>query len=78
MLKANWMSAIAHPCALFIGPTNNVQPYCRLAIITMQTIPTSSWTQRSVPGVLAATALAYVMFALLPRDDLHFCREFVP
>src|ERR1044071_4457566 len=30
-----------------MGVTNNVQPYCRLAIITMQMMPRSSWTQRS-------------------------------
>ena len=34
--KANWIEAIDHPCALLIGLTNSVQPYCRLAIITMQ------------------------------------------
>jgi hypothetical protein len=34
--KANWIEAIDQPCALFNGLTNNVQPYCKLAIITMQ------------------------------------------
>ncbi len=34
--KANWIEAIDQPCALLIGLTNSVQPYCRLAIITMQ------------------------------------------
>src|SRR5882757_8704149 len=29
-----------------IGLTNRVQPYCRLAIITMQTMPKISWPQR--------------------------------
>ena len=37
--KATWMSAIAQPWALCSGSTNSVQPYCRLAIMTMQTIP---------------------------------------
>ena len=36
MLKANWMAAMDQPCALLIGLTNSVHPYCRLAIITMQ------------------------------------------
>src|SRR5208282_4461484 len=40
------MSVVDQPCALFIGPTNNVQPYCRLAIITMQTMPAMSCHQR--------------------------------
>ncbi len=39
MLKAIWMSATDQPCATLIGWTNKVQPYCRLAIITMQTMP---------------------------------------
>ncbi len=34
--KATWIDAIDQPCALLIGLTNSVQPYCRLAIITMQ------------------------------------------
>jgi len=34
--NANWIEAIDQPCALLIGLTNSVQPYCRLAIITMQ------------------------------------------
>ena len=38
--------AIDQPCALLIGLTNSVQPYCRLAIITMQMMPAMSCTQR--------------------------------
>jgi len=38
MANANWIDAIDHPCALLIGLTNSVHPYCRLAIITMQTM----------------------------------------
>jgi hypothetical protein len=29
-----------------IGLTNSVQPYCKLAIITMQMMPKTSWLQR--------------------------------
>ena len=29
---------MVQPCALLIGSTNSVQPYCRLAISTMQTM----------------------------------------
>ena len=53
MLKAIWMSATAQPWATFIGWTNNVQPYCRLAIITMQTMPMISWSQRFTAGMAA-------------------------
>ncbi len=52
-LKAIWMSATAQPCATFIGRTNKVQPYCRLAIITMQTMPMISWSQRFAAGMAA-------------------------
>src|SRR3974377_1978160 len=34
--KATWIEAIEQPCALLIGLTNSVQPYCRLAIMIMQ------------------------------------------
>src|SRR5215469_7473581 len=44
--KATWMAPMLHPWVLFIGLTNRVQPYCRLAISTMQTTPSHSWDQR--------------------------------
>src|ERR1700688_1524650 len=44
--KATWIEGIDQPCALLIGLTNNVHPYCRLAIITMQMMQNVSWTQR--------------------------------
>src|ERR1043165_3101285 len=46
-VNANWSSVRDPRCAFSIGVTKNVQPYCRLAIITMQTTPSTSWTQRS-------------------------------
>ena len=54
MLNANWIDASDQPCALLIGLTNSVQPYCRLAISTMQMMPTMSWPQR-VDVVAAAS-----------------------
>ena len=44
--KANWMDASDQPCALLIGLTNSVQPYCKLAISTMQMMQMISWVQR--------------------------------
>ena len=38
------MSAMLQPCAWFIGLTNRVQAYCRLAISIMQTMPSHNWT----------------------------------
>ena len=71
MLKAIWMSATTQPCALFIGPTNSVQPYCRLAIITMQMMTTISCHQRlgaTAPMLLSDISIPSVVRALIPPD----------
>ena len=44
--KATWIEAIDQPCALLIGLTKSVQPYCRLAIITMQMTQIAKYAQR--------------------------------
>src|ERR1700761_9152230 len=44
--KATWMLAKLQPLALAIGLTNSVQPYCRLAMSTMQATPNQSCDQR--------------------------------
>src|ERR1700722_5810695 len=54
MVKATWMDARSQPCFCPIGPTNSVQPYWRLAIITMQTMPIRSCSQRPDGGCAAA------------------------
>src|SRR5437763_8396285 len=46
MVKASWIAARPQWWAASIGSTNSVQPYCRLAIIAMQTMPMASWNQR--------------------------------
>src|SRR5689334_15317941 len=56
MLNASWMSAIAQPCVLFIGWTNSVQLYWRLAIIIMQTTPKASCAQRLTGGATLCAA----------------------
>src|SRR6202035_686956 len=59
MVNAIWIAAREskrHPrksnpqvaCASRIGLTNSVHPYCRLAIITMQTMTDTNWAQRVV------------------------------
>src|SRR5439155_11006929 len=42
------MAGRPQPNFASIGATNSVQPYCRLAIIDMQMMPTTSCTQRVV------------------------------
>src|SRR6267143_609274 len=39
MVNVTWMAALPQWYLSPIGPTNSVQPYCRLAIITMQMMP---------------------------------------
>src|ERR1700761_750205 len=54
-----------------IGLTNRVQPYCRLAIITMQTMPMTSCPQR-----VASEAVACSVRIL--EDATDAIREFLP
>src|SRR5207253_4045449 len=72
IVKATWIAARPQWYFWSIGLTNKVQPYCRLAIITMQTMPTSNWTKRTDVGATAAEVLAYDIWVFLPRSDLHF------
>src|SRR5438094_9824265 len=46
MLKATWMAARVQWYLDSMGPTKSVQPYCRFAIIAMQTMPRNSCSQR--------------------------------
>ena len=50
MLNAHWMSAMLQPCADWIGLTNNVQPYWRLAISIMLATPNRSCSHRLADG----------------------------
>src|SRR5262249_34982809 len=44
--KVHCNAAVPHPYLRSIELTNSVQPYCRLAIATMQTMPRMSWLHR--------------------------------
>src|SRR5215468_867855 len=57
MVNATWIAARPQWYFWSIGLTNSVQPYCRLAIITMQMMPKISWPQRP-PDETAARAPA--------------------
>src|ERR1700722_7238424 len=75
MLNASWISAIDQPCALLIGLTNSVQPYCRLAISTMQMMPTMSCAQRVVEEAVASDLSAAVEEAIInPALDKFFAK----
>src|ERR1700752_3009233 len=62
--KANWIDAIDQPWALLIGLTNSVQPYCRLAIIIMQTTQVASSPQRNAEVLSARTTPDAVVITL--------------
>ena len=42
MEKATWMPVRPQWCLASMGLTNSVQPYCRLATIAMQMMPTTN------------------------------------
>src|SRR5271156_2798394 len=60
-LNATWIAAMDQPCALLMGLTNNVQPYWRLAINTMQMMTKINWRQRDALAVVAAVGAAVVI-----------------
>src|SRR5271156_1788007 len=62
--KANWIEAIDQPFALLIGLTNSVQPYCRLAIITMQRMQIARKPQREVTDATAGARVVVVVVVL--------------
>src|SRR5215813_11432763 len=74
MVKATWIAARPQWYFWSIGLTNSVQPYCRLAIITMQMMPKISWPHRVASdavarstGALDATAMIFLPAYLASR-----------
>ena len=53
-------------------------PYCRLAIITMQTIPISSWTERIVACAATAECPADEMPTLLSAKSMPLSAKAIP
>src|SRR5438132_4460060 len=66
-VKAIWISARSQPNFFWMSGTKNVQPYCRLAIITMQTTPMMSCTQGDAKNDLVGRADS-IEFLLLVSD----------
>src|SRR5258707_8689369 len=52
IVKATWIAALDQPYLSAIGLTNRVQPYCRFAIIAMQTMPMTSCIHRYEAGLV--------------------------
>src|SRR5262249_23949877 len=64
MVNATWMAARPQWYFWSIGVTNSVQPYCRLAIITMQMMPKMSWPQRVASDAVARDEIASVVLVV--------------
>src|SRR5579871_987690 len=59
-LKAPPMAALLQPCVLDMGSTKKLQPYCRLAIITMQATPMISWVYWPLPASLLELSIVNI------------------
>src|SRR6267378_3179669 len=55
-----------------MGFTNRVQPYCRLAIMAMQKMPTTSCTQRCVVGLVPSHSWTIVPICFSPAPTSHY------
>src|SRR5262249_47438788 len=73
MVKATWIAARPQWYFWSIGLTNRVQPYCRLAIITMQMMPKISWPQRVPSDAVARTSIALVVLVVVDISPSLFC-----
>src|SRR5450755_4464206 len=78
-VKASWIAARPQWNLASIGSTNRVQPYCRFAIIAMQTMPIASCTQRNPLDVMldgeAAFVLESIYYSLPPVLFQVCCRS---
>src|SRR3984885_1935361 len=69
-VKASWIAARPQWNLASIGSTNSVQPYCRFAIIAMQTMPIASCSQRKYVGSVAGGICGVVAVIVSPRGTL--------
>src|ERR1700733_3644468 len=65
-VNASWIAARPQWYFASIGSTNSVQPYCRLAIIAMQTIPIASCSQRKfLPSTVGVAVVCVVVVEVM-------------
>src|SRR5215471_18910629 len=78
MVNATWIPATVHVAwASFSGLTNSVQPYCRLAIMIMQTMTDSNCVQRVAFDACAPTPAVLVLATLIFHPNVVcFCAQF--
>src|SRR5580698_10581614 len=68
-VKASWMAARPQWNFASIGSTNSVQPYCRLAIIAMQTMPIASCNHRKDGLSLTAGADGWALADMVSSPE---------
>src|SRR5882757_8678288 len=66
IVNAIWMAARPQWYLASIGSTNSVHPYCRLAIIAMQTMPMASCSQRKLLSVMSGVVCGLVIISSEP------------
>src|ERR1700733_10887610 len=69
-VKASWIAARPQWYFASIGSTNSVQPYCRFAIIAMQTTPIASCIQRKYGASAGAVGCVVVAVMIPPEGTL--------
>src|SRR6202035_3351240 len=67
-VNASWIAARPQWYFASIGSTNSVHPYCRLAIIAMQTMPIASCSQRKLLDKGAAEVAVLVVETIDPPE----------
>src|ERR1700686_5179218 len=74
-VNATWIDARSQPNFFWMSGTKKVQPYCRLAIITMQTTPTVSCTQGDAKNDLVSCADAIECLLLVSASSANYRPE---
>src|ERR1700722_16100812 len=78
-VKASWIAARPQWYFASIGSKNSVQPYCRFAIIAMQTMPIASCSQRKfLPSAIGVAVGCVVAIMVPPPGALLFLTGALP
>src|SRR5258708_3856989 len=73
IVNASWIAARPQSYFASIGSTNSVQPYWRFAIIAMQTMPMTSWSQRKPLDEGAEAVAAVLLETIKSSPSALFC-----
>src|SRR6266404_5605680 len=77
-VNAIWIDARSQPNFFWMSGTKNVQPYCRLAIITMHVMPMMSWShgEAKIERLAGSAWVAFIdsLLLMVGRSLLRFRR----